>query len=295
MLMKEIKTIAFVGTGVMGRSMALHLLEAGYKLRVHTRTPVKAGDVLDAGAELFDSPAQAMKHADAAISIVGFVPDVEEVYFSEHGLLKEAKNGDLLIDMTTSTPSLAERIAREAEGRGADALDAPVSGGDSGAREARLSIMVGGQKAAFERALPLFEAMGKKIVYQGKPGSGQHAKACNQIAIAGTMAGMCEALKYAKESGLNPKTVLESISGGAAGSWSLSNLAPRILDSDMEPGFYVKHFIKDMNIAIEESSKRGVDLSILRQVRGMYQRLADEMGGAEQGTQALMRFYEEKR
>jgi len=285
-------TVAFVGLGVMGRSMAGHLLDARYPLVVFNRTAGKAEDLVARGARWAWSAGEAASQADITITIVGYPADVEEVYLAPGGIVQGSRRGSLIIDMTTSTPSLAKRIAEDAATRGIDALDAPVSGGDVGAREARLTIMVGGEAAAYERALPLFEVMGKTITHMGSAGAGQHAKMANQIAIAGTMLGVVEALAYAKGQGLDPDLVHSAISAGAAGSWSMSNLGPRILQGDFEPGFYVKHFVKDLRIALAEAENAGLDLPGLDLAKRLYERLAEE-GGAELGTQALWRLYQQ--
>ncbi len=289
-LIQPPNAIAFIGTGVMGASMAGHLLKAGYPLRVFNRTRAKAQPLLDAGATWCDTPGQAAAEADATITIVGFPNDVESVYLDAGGILEHAKPGSVVIDMTTSRPQLAQRIAQQARAKQVSAIDAPVSGGDVGAREARLSIMVGAEQDAFDRAKSLFDLMGKNVVLQGPPGAGQHTKMCNQIAIASNMLGVCEAMAYACKSGLDPRTVLKSIESGAAGSWSLSNLAPRMLDCDFAPGFYVKHFIKDMKIAIESAESMGLDLPGLTLAKQLYNNLAAE-GGGDDGTQALFRLY----
>ncbi len=286
----ENTNIGFIGIGVMGKSMARHLMKGGYKMHLYTRTKAKAAGLLGEGAHWEDSVASLAAKCNVIFTIVGFPVDVEEVYFSEQGILANIQAGGYVVDMTTSRPDLAERIAKEADMKGIHALDAPVSGGDIGAREARLSIMVGGEKVAFDAVLPLFELMGKNIVYQGKPGAGQHTKMCNQIAIAAGMMGVCEALAYAKKSGLDPATVLKSIESGAAASWGLTNLAPRIIKGDFEPGFYVKHFIKDMTIAIESAEAMAVDLPGLKLAKQLYAKLAAE-GGEENGTQALFKLY----
>lgn len=283
-------TIGFIGTGIMGRSMAGHLLAAGNRLRVFSRTKEKAAALIEAGAEWRASAAGAAEEADVVISIVGFPADVEEIYLGREGILSTARAGAVVADMTTSSPALAVRIAAAAKEKGVAALDAPVSGGDVGAREARLSIMVGGDEAAFEKTLPLFQAMGKNIVRQGPAGAGQHAKMCNQIAVAASMLGVCEALAYAKRNGLDQERVLASITSGAAGSWSLSNLAPRVLRGDFAPGFMVKHFRKDLGIALEAARECGLDLPMTSLAAALYARLAEE-GGEELGTQALYRLY----
>lgn len=285
------QTIGFIGTGVMGKSMAGHLLAAGYPLVVHSRTRAKAEELLARGAEWAESPAALAPRCEVIFTIVGFPQDVEEVYLGEQGLVAGLRPGTILVDMTTSSPELAKRIAAAAAARGAQALDAPVSGGDKGAREGTLSIMVGGEETAFQTVLPLFGKMGTNIVRQGPAGSGQHCKMCNQITIAATMVGVCEALAYARHAGLEPATVLRSIAAGAAGSWSLSNLAPRILADNFAPGFYVKHFIKDMGIAAGEADAMGLDTPGLDLALALYRRLA-EQGGGDDGTQALYRLYE---
>ena len=286
-------TVGFIGIGVMGRSMAGHLLDAGYAVHVYNRTQSKAQDLVDRGAQWQPSPGKVAAAADVIITIVGFPADVESVYLGEDGVLAQARSGSLAIDMTTSCPNLASRIAQEAAAKGIEVLDAPVSGGDIGAREARLSIMVGGSVSGFERALPLFEIMGKNIVHQGPAGSGQHTKMCNQIAIASGMMAISEAMAYAKKSGLQPETVLKSIESGAAGSWSLTNLAPRVLKGDYAPGFFVKHFIKDMKIAIESAQAMGLELPGLQLAKKLYDQLASN-GCEDDGTQALFKLYEEQ-
>jgi 3-hydroxyisobutyrate dehydrogenase len=284
------KTIGFIGLGVMGKSMARNLLKAGYPLIVYTRTKEKATDLLNEGAVWKETVAALAKEADVIITMVGYPRDVEEVYFGDNGIIEHAGEGTYLIDMTTSTPSLAERIYGAAKAKKMYALDAPVSGGDIGAREARLAIMVGGDEEAFYECKPIFEVLGKNIVLQGKAGAGQHTKMCNQIAIATNMIGVCEALAYAKRAGLDHVKVLESISTGAAGSWSLSNLAPRMMAGDFEPGFYIKHFIKDMKIALDEAERLGLQLPGLELAKSMYEELA-EKGEENSGTQALYKKY----
>ncbi|TVY10518.1 NAD(P)-dependent oxidoreductase [Paenibacillus cremeus] len=279
-------SIGFIGTGVMGKSMAGHLQKAGYKLHVYSRTRAKAEELLALGAQWHDSPASLAEHSDVVITMVGYPSDVEEVYLGEHGIVKHAKQGSYLIDMTTSSPTLAKRIESEAKARGLSALDAPVSGGDIGAREARLSIMVGGEQAAFDAVLPIFQLMGTNIVLQGAAGAGQFTKMCNQIAIASNMMGVVEAIVYAEKAGLDPSTVLKSIESGAAGSWSLSNLAPRIINGNFAPGFFVKHFIKDMGIALQSAKEMNLELPGLKLAHSLYEQLA-AMGEGDSGTQAL--------
>ena len=275
----------------MGRSMAGHLLSAGHPLNVFTRSKAKADPLVSQGAVWRNSIAEAAEESEIIITIVGFPADVESVYLGDGGIVANAKAGSLLIDMTTSSPDLAVRIYDEARKKGSQSLDAPVSGGDIGAREARLSIMVGGDAEAFERAKPAFEKMGKNIVLQGRAGSGQHTKMCNQIAIASGMVAICEAMAYAKRSGLDPVTVLKSIESGAAGSWSLTNLAPRFLKGNFDPGFFVKHFIKDMRIALESAERMKLELPGLAQAKKLYEKLAAQ-GGENFGTQALFKLYD---
>lgn len=288
--MAETKKIGFIGTGVMGRSMAGNLLNAGYELLVYNRTKSKANDVVKQGAEWKATIAELAAQSDVIITIVGYPSDVEKVYLGENGILAHAQPGTYLIDMTTSKPSLAEKIATEAKSKGMHALDAPVSGGDIGAQKATLAIMVGGESKAFNTVLPILQTMGENIVLQGEAGAGQHTKMCNQITIASNMVGVCEAMIYAEKAGLDPKTVLKSISYGAAGSWSLSNLAPRMLDGDFAPGFYVKHFIKDMTIALESAEEMGMMTPGLRQSKQLYEELAAR-GEENSGTQALYKLF----
>lgn len=285
-------TIGFVGTGVMGRSMAGHLMDAGYALRVFNRTRAKAEPLLERGAVWCDTPAATAQGAEAVITMVGYPADVEQVYLGEGGLVAAAAPGTLLIDMTTSSPVLAARIAAAASAAGVRALDAPVSGGDVGAREARLTIMAGGSAEDFADAEDLLHVMGPNVVLQGGPGAGQHTKMSNQLAIAGCMLGVCEAMAYAEAAGLDPARVLTSISAGSAGSWSLTNYTPRMLAGDFAPGFYVKHFIKDMRIALDSAREMGIDLPGLELVLRLYERLA-ERGGSDLGTQALYVLYKE--
>jgi len=282
--------IGFIGTGVMGCSMAGHLLKAGYPLHVHNRTKSRAEELLRQGAQWHDSPGSVAAVCDVVFTIVGFPSDVEQVYLSDNGIIARSLFGAILVDMTTSSPLLARRIYEKAYGLGVSTLDAPVSGGDVGARDARLSIMVGGDQPAFEAVLPLFRLMGTNVVYQGPAGSGQHTKMANQIAIASCMMGVCEALAYATRAGLDPETVLRSIGNGAAASWALNNLGPRMIKGDFAPGFYVKHFIKDMGIAIESARAMGLDTPGLAQAEALYQRL-DAQGGGDDGTQALYQLY----
>ena len=278
--------IGFIGTGVMGNSMASNLLAGGYNLLVYNRTRSKADNLVKNGARWKNSVEELSRESDIVISIVGYPKDVEETYLGENGVVNNAKRGSTIIDMTTSKPSLAKKIYEEAKKKGLYSLDAPVSGGDVGAKNGTLSIMVGGDRNVFEKVKPIFELMGKNIVLQGPAGSGQHTKMCNQIAIAANMMGVCEAMAYAKKSGLDPETVLKSIEVGGASSWSLSNLAPRMIKGDFKPGFYVKHFIKDMNIALDEAKNMNLETPALKLSKSLYDELLSENKG-DCGTQVL--------
>jgi 3-hydroxyisobutyrate dehydrogenase len=271
--------------------MAGRLLDAGWSLSVHNRTRRRAQDLLDRGAAWAESPAELARSCDVILTILGTPEDVEDIYMGELGLVEQARPGAILADMTTSRPDLAVRIRELARRREVFALDAPVSGGDVGAREGTLSIMVGGDPISFGLVRPLLEILGSRIVLQGEAGTGQHAKMANQIVIAGTVTGVCEGLAYAHRAGLDMETLLKSISTGAAGSWTLSNLAPRIISGDFAPGFFVKHFIKDMRIAEESADAMGLGLPSLGLALSQYEELAEE-GGADMGTQALYRLYE---
>ncbi len=283
--------IGFIGTGVMGNSIGKHLINEGHELAVYTRTASKAQELLEKGAIWKESPRELASSSDIIFTMVGYPSDVEEVYFGDAGLLAHAKKGAVFIDLTTSQPKLAQQIANAATERGMHALDAPVSGGDIGAQNAVLSVMVGGDESVFEDMLPLFRLFGENIVYQGPAGSGQHTKMCNQINIANNMLGVCESLIYAKKAGLDPEKVLRSITTGAAGSWSLSNLAPKMMESDFRPGFYIKHFIKDMKIAVQESEQWGLELPGLKLSLGIYEDL-ERRGDGDLGTQALIRHFD---
>lgn len=283
-------SIAFIGTGVMGRSMAGHLQKAGHTLHVYNRTKEKAAALLEAGATWHDSAGGAAAQADVVITMLGFPIDVETTYLGAGGIVERAKAGALLIDMTTSSPVLARKIADAAGRRGLAALDAPVSGGDLGAKEARLVIMVGGEAAAFAHAKPLFEIMGKNIALLGGAGAGQYCKMANQIAVAIGMVAWVEGLAYAKKAGLDPAAVHASISGGAAGSWAMTNLAPRALGENFAPGFYVKHIIKDMKIALDSAAELKLDLPGLAIAKKLYEQVAAK-GWEDCGTQALYRLY----
>ena len=284
------KKIGFVGTGVMGSSMVLNLIKHGYELSVYNRTKSKADACIAAGAKWCDTVAECAKDKDVVITIVGFPKDVEEVYFGENGILNAAKKGAYVIDMTTTSPMLSEKIYKAAAEKGIYALDAPVSGGDTGAKNGTLAIMVGGDKAAFDECIPVFEAMGTNIRYEGKAGNGQHVKMANQIAIAGAVSGVAEAVRYAMAMGVDVDTMLDTISNGAAGSWQMSNNGPKMAKEDYAPGFYIKHFIKDMKIAIECADAKGVTLDVLKKVCDEYVQLENN-GKGELGTQAIIEYY----
>lgn len=284
--------IGWIGTGVMGQSMAGHLQKAGHELFVYNRSQHKAEGLLRHGAQWCATAAEVGQRAEIVFSIVGHPHDVEEVYLGEAGVLAGHPSCRILVDMTTSSPEVARLLAAEAAQQGIAVLDAPVSGGDIGARNGALAIMVGGDPQAFETVRPLFELMGKTIALLGPAGAGQHTKMCNQILIAGNMVGVCEALLYAERNGLDPVQVVEIVSKGAAGSWSLSNLAPRILKGDYAPGFYVEHFLKDMGIALDECRRLNISLPGLELAYSLYRRLLASRRG-HLGTQALMQVLRE--
>lgn len=279
--------IGWIGTGVMGSSMCGHLLAAGYRVILHSRTKAKAQPLLDLGAMWAENQRAVAAESDILFTMVGFPQDVRTVYFGETGVFAGAQPDTVLIDMTTTDPALSREIAERATGKGLFAIDAPVSGGDVGARNAALSIMVGGDRAAMQAVMPLFELLGKKIVHQGGPGTGQQAKLCNQIVIAGTMIGVCESLLYGYKAGLDLNRMLDSIRGGAAACWTLDNLAPRILQRNFDPGFFVEHFVKDMGLALEESKRMGLVLPGLTLVHQLYHRVV-ALGHGRSGTDALI-------
>lgn len=285
------KQIGLIGTGVMGKSMAENLLHAGYPVAVYTRTKEKADDLIAKGAIWKTSIAELSQQAEIIITMVGFPDDVENVYFGSDGIIQHAEENTYLVDMTTSKPSLAQKIYNEGKKRRLHVLDAPVSGGDVGAKNGTLAIMAGGEQKVFEELLPIFEVLGENIILQGDAGAGQHTKMSNQITIASNMIGVCEAIMYAKKANLDPVRVLDSITTGAAGSWSLSNLAPRMIKGDEEPGFYVKHFIKDMTIALQSAQEMGLETPGLALSLELYQELA-EKGYEDRGTQALIKLFE---
>jgi 3-hydroxyisobutyrate dehydrogenase len=279
--------IGWIGTGVMGLSMCGHVMARAASVVVHNRTPGKAKPLLDRGAQRADTPRQVAERSNVVFTMVGFPRDVREVYLGKDGIIAGSKSGTILVDMTTTEPSLAREIDAAARARGLHAVDAPVSGGDVGAREAKLSIMVGGEAEIVERIHPLLETMGTNVIHQGPAGAGQHAKMCNQIQIAGTMVGMCEGLIYARKAGLDIETMLKSISGGAAGCWSLENLAPRICKRNFDPGFFVDHFVKDMGIALEEAKRMNLPLPGLALAHQLYVAV-QALGHGRKGTHALM-------
>ena len=286
-----IKSVGFIGIGVMGKSMAYNLIKNGFDVYVYSRTKSKADEVVGKGALWCSSVKECVSQKDAVITMVGYPKDVEEVYFGSNGIIENAKKGALIIDMTTTSPVLSEKIYSLATEKGLYAVDAPVSGGDKGAENATLSIMAGGDKESFEMALPLFKALGTTIIYEGKAGSGQHTKMANQIAIAGAIAGVCEAIRYGDLAGLDRRLMLNSIKNGAAGSWQMSNNGENILSNNFDPGFFIKHFIKDMKIASSEAEVRGEKLEALETVLKMYEALGDD-GLGDMGAQALVKYWE---
>ena len=284
--------IGWIGTGIMGAPMCGHVMDAGNEAAVFNRTEAKTHFLLEKGAVAAGSPAEATEGRDVIFTIVGYPSDVEEIYFGENGILSVVKSGAVLVDMTTSSPDLAVRIARAAEAKGASALDAPVSGGDVGAREARLAIMVGGEEAAFLKVKSLFDAMGTNVALMGPAGSGQHTKMANQIAIAGTMIGTVEALLYARRAGLELDALIDVIGSGAAGSWTINNLGRRIAKGNFDPGFMVMHYLKDMGIALDEAKRMNLALPGLALVESFY-RAAAGRGLEKAGTQVLFRILDE--
>lgn len=285
-----IDSVGFIGLGIMGRHMAGHILAGGYKLHIYNRSRGNAEALIAKGAVWHDSPGALAPECDVVVTIVGYPVDVEQVYLKPDGLIAKAKGGSVLVDATTSSPSLATRIAAAAAEKGVTALDAPVSGGEGSARDAKLAIMVGGDKAAFERVKPVLDLMGGNVAYMGGPGAGQHTKMANQIAIASTMMGVSECLTYARSAGLDPETVLKVVGSGAASSFLLNNLGPRMLQGDYRAGFYVHHFIKDLGIALAEAEQMKLNLPGLALAKQLYEKLKAQ-GHGEDGTQALYRLY----
>lgn len=284
--------VGFIGLGVMGKSMAANLLNAGSHLFVFTRTKESADDILSCGAVWCNTPADVAKKSDVVFTIVGYPSDVEQVYFGEDGLIDAAKHGTILVDMTTSSPVLAQKIAAACSEKGLEALDAPVSGGDIGAKNGTLSIMCGGEKTTFEKVLPFFETMGKTFTLMGSAGAGQNTKAANQILVAANLFGAVEAIRYAEVVGLAPEKLLAAVSQGAAGSWQLVNNGKKILERDFEPGFFIKHFLKDLKIALEVAEKEMLDLPVLALAEQTFVDMS-EKGFSEAGTQALYEYYKQ--
>lgn len=283
--------ISWIGVGIMGKAMVRNLMKAGYEVHIYARHPEKVADVTAEGAVLHGTIGDCVRASKVVITMVGFPQDVEEVYFAPGNILDSAAKGMTLIDMTTTSPTLAQRIYQEGAARGLRVLDAPVTGGDSGARAGTLSILIGGDQADFDACLPIFQAMGTNITYFGPAGCGQHAKMANQIMIAGALSGVCEALTYAKAEGLDGNTLLGAVSTGAAGSKQLDFQGKKILAGDFAPGFFMKHFVKDMRLAEEEAENAGLDLNVLQQALSNCQSLIDR-GCGDLGTQALIKFYE---
>jgi len=278
--------IGFIGTGVMGLSMCGRMMAEGYSMTIYNRTKSKAESLIEKGAKWANSPAEVAAQSEIIFTIVGYPQDVEEVYFGENGIMSSAKSSSILIDMTTTKPSLAQRIYVVGKTKGISTIDAPVSGGDVGAKNGTLSIMIGGDKESVDTVMPLFKIMGTNMIYEGKAGAGQHTKMCNQITIAGTMIGVCESLIYAHKAGLDLDVMLQAISGGAARCWTLDNLAPRIVQRNFDPGFYVEHFIKDMEIALDEARMMDLSLPGLSLVHQLY-KAVQAQGNGRLGTQAL--------
>jgi 3-hydroxyisobutyrate dehydrogenase len=282
--------IGFIGLGVMGKSMARNLKKAGFDVLIYARNPEKVQDLVSEGFKRYETIKDLVQDSEVVITIVGYPSDVREVYFDADKIIANAKAGTILIDMTTSSPTLAKEIHQKAKEKNIYSLDCPVTGGDLGAKNGTLTIFAGGDREVYEKALPVLEAMGKVITFVGGPGSGQHAKLANQIAIAGAISAVSETIAYAKANGLDPKALVEVWGSGSAGSWQMTNMAPRALNGDLKPGFFIKHFIKDMNLAIEESEDKGLYLKMLKTVRDMFQEMADR-GYEDLGTQAIIDYY----
>ena len=284
------KKIGFIGTGVMGASIVKHLLKANYEVMVYNRTQSKTDELIELGATWGETPEKVAASSELIFSMVGFPEDVEEIYYGSEGIFQTDIAGKILVDMTTSTPSLAQKIARDAKFRHGFALDAPVSGGDLGAKNGTLTTMVGGEEEIYEEIKAVLEVFSGKVHLQGAAGSGQHTKMANQIMIAGTMTGMTELLVYAKAAKLDVEKVIDTVGGGSAANWSLTNYSPRILRQDYTPGFFVKHFVKDLNIALAEAEKMGIDLPATKEARNLYNQLIDK-GFENDGTQALIKLW----
>lgn len=282
--------LGFIGTGVMGKAIVAHLMSAGHKVNVYNRTKSKADELVEGGAVWQDTPAMVTENSEIVFTMVGYPSDVEEIYFKKNGIFTVSIENKILVDLTTSTPTLAKKIQQTAIEKGADALDAPVSGGDLGAKNATLTIMVGGHSSTYEKVVPLFKIMGKAVSLHGDAGSGQHTKMANQIMIAGTMTGMTEMLVYAQKAGLDLPQVLKTLGGGAAENWSMMNYGPRILKEDYSPGFFVKHFIKDLKIALDEAAELSLELPGTKLAVELYEQLAND-GYENDGTQALIKLW----
>lgn len=283
--------IGFIGTGVMGNAIAQNLLKAHHQLWVYNRTKSKTDNLVALGATWCDTPQAVTEQVEIIFTMLGFPQDVEQVYFQENGIFKAQVQGKILVDMTTSKPTLAQKIAATGQAAGAQVLDAPVSGGDVGAKNGTLTIMVGGQQATFDQLQPIFQAIGSQVNLFGGPGAGQNTKMANQIMIAGTMTGMSEMLVYAKAAGLDLNKVLETVGGGSAANWSLSNYGPRILKEDFQPGFYSKHFLKDLRIALDTAAEMHLDLPATQQAKDLYEKLVDQKHLGDLGTQALIKLW----
>lgn len=284
------KTIGFIGTGVMGASVVKHLLKAGYVVNVFNRTKSKTDELIVLGAVWQDNPKKITDASELIFTMVGYPTDVEDTYYGSVGIFSTDVSGKILVDMTTSTPSLALKIAVTAQGKGITSFDAPVSGGDLGAKNGTLTTMVGGDQESYELILPVLEVFSAKVNLHGGPGAGQHTKMANQIMIAGTMTGMTELLVYAEKSGLDLEKVLDTVGGGSAANWSLTNYAPRILREDFSPGFFAKHFLKDLKIALDEATKLGIELPATERAKELYEKLT-EQGFENDGTQALIKLW----
>ncbi|WP_143461614.1 NAD(P)-dependent oxidoreductase [Levilactobacillus enshiensis] len=284
--------IGFIGTGVMGTGIVANLLKAGQQVVVYNRTKAHAQTVLAAGATWAETPQAVAAQADVVMTMVGYPSDVEEVYTGDKGIFAGIKPGSIVVDMTTSTPSLAVKLTQVAHDHQVQALDAPVSGGDVGAKNATLTVMVGGDKPAYDQLLPVFQQLGQRVAYFGAAGKGQHTKMANQIMIAGTMTGLTEMLVYAKAAGLDLPQVLATLSSGGADNWSMDNYVPRILKGDYTPGFFAKHFLKDLRIALQEADKMNLDLPATKQAKLLYEAMVDDFGLGNDGTQGLIKTYE---